>query len=1695
MAGRSVANTAALAVNNGGHSSLSNKNSSCSSGGGSSKFRYKNNTASAHTQYSANWSGAIVHGTGYETVTGTIVVPQPQIPDGGDLDQFYGASAWVGLDGDSDCPGAILQVGIDFNIQNGIVGYEAWFEWYPDYAYNFVGFPIHAGDVVTLTATAANTTVGSVMIENKTTAQSVMHTFVGETQPLCRTSAEWIVEDYSVGGELVEMCDWGWATFTDCAAEQSSGLTASLSNATMYDIFGNGNMNQPGGRDVGRAERFEDEKRRVIESCFSKRDEDGSIIETYITHIRIHEYSSHPTSPPPPQSRTPQSEKNRVIIVAVRKSGRVRVHKSKENPNGTFSIGKTWDLNDLLAIESYTAPNVSPDFRQWAGNVGFLITLGKPYYWQAQTDKEKRFFIASLLKIYGKYSGGKVPLLAGFDAHELEQIQGGAQRRAPPPAQLQTTRSHSQSQQSQQSLQSQQQQVPIQQVSPPPLSAREPVPSSATTASTGAADFHSQRTAILSNGIASPATSIDLSSAAKQATLQRIAGSNKSQESVAASQATRSDDGSYSLPPRSRNGFINGATSLAGSAAGSAAEGAAPLSLAESPAITKGNKPPPERKRPPMDPSRPQGLTDDGLVPAPLMSSTRSRDGSVVPPPRSSNRSSPFHDSSGQTNEAATPSVRSPINGSLPYSIATKSTPPAQISSTSLQSSDSSAEGSAAVGAAVPAVAAASTREASTRTTIEPPPIPADPEDDRPGLGPMIKKRSKGDIANAFWKAATAANAFKPRQGGAGERLRQAQNKAADGPDGITGVVPAPPRPISAEKPKTPATASEPQPLPKTPQRSSMRSIPEVKITVPNSSRPSSTQAAAAKEATAMSAADTGKAKPAIESVPRKAAIVGNDAKYLATLGVDSAIMDKRGAEFASWLDYFGWVPGTHMRSVNMDDLKVDVDRELNRVQAGGWFSRFQEEDERVETVKKGIDMAIDECEELDNLLTLYSVELSTLSDDIAYIEAQGQGLQVQAANQKLLRKELESLLDTCAITATDLEVLRTAPLETTSGVEAVEAALVLLFNVMSKIDPSMSSGGAADAAVLAQLADAAGENLGSLNADFGQMRIVREKKEIYKAENDAFMRRLVIFMASQFDEAFTQTRKAMEGALSKKVDPRNHDVGRDLLWKYSPLVLYAREVDLPNWNRLLQIYEEKSSPLYKSEFRDLLMAWKKNAHKHTGDDSEILFTALQEKKEEGIATTARKLTVKRSQTLARSLRSPLGDGGGASGIGANSSRSHLDKTSSDSRRHAYEVFASVLDELLPVVQMEQNFVIDMFHATTLQQADFTEVVAACRPAERRGCMDLRRLRTMEPDRELARRVTRAMEVIFSFLEQDLQNLIDWVLAAEALQGIGVMATLERKMAEVGASNQEFMHTVLQRLHGALEGRFGKFVDEQIRAIEETKVKIKKRKGVIGFMRIFPNFSAAVENMLADIEPSLPICRNVDGAYNRILRSMFDSLKVIARENPTMGVAAAGSADPEDKEALNFHILLIENMNHYLEDVDNSRGLQVLDDWKAAAAAELAEHMGLYLNAVMRRPLGRLLEHLENVESQLAAGRTPATVAAQPSNSKAMFNKVLGSYDAKEVRKGIETLRKRVEKHFSGADDEQGSSGLSLPLSSSSGKHTNQLVNYVVRECEAFYNDVETRIGNITTNVYGGDVLYEWPRAEVKLAFATLGAR
>jgi exocyst complex component 1 len=286
-------------------------------------------------------------------------------------------------------------------------------------------------------------------------------------------------------------------------------------------------------------------------------------------------------------------------------------------------------------------------------------------------------------------------------------------------------------------------------------------------------------------------------------------------------------------------------------------------------------------------------------------------------------------------------------------------------------------------------------------------------------------------------------------------------------------------------------------------------------------------------------------------------------------------------------------------------------------------------------------------------------------------------------------------------------------------------------------------------------------------NSEIGSMQVLQEKKDVYRDEAATFLRRLRPFLQVKFAAAIDETRKALErekgSGLARagkvKLDTRNHDLARDVLWRYSPLMLFTREVDRPEWEELMKTYETVSRPLYQDEFRDAVFAWKRTAKKAAGDESDILFTSQIEKQAEGIATTARKLTVKRSQTLAKSLRSPIGD---------HASKASIDKGGSDGRLPRYEVFGGLLEEMLPIVSMEQNFVVKFFHITSLEQYDFPEAVAAAPPDERRGG-DLRRPRVMEPNRELAKQVVQSMEEIYSFFPADLQALVDWSLQSDPL--------------------------------------------------------------------------------------------------------------------------------------------------------------------------------------------------------------------------------------------------------------------------------------------------------------------------------------
>ena len=106
------------------------------------------------------------------------------------------------------------------------------------------------------------------------------------------------------------------------------------------------------------------------------------VLEAYIIYAHFIEDSAFPTAPAPPSSNL-ENKKARCVVVTVRRNGRVLINKARENANGTFSIGRTWKLEDLSAIQVYNTivPSTTLELQQkeWASDEGVAINPEKPY--------------------------------------------------------------------------------------------------------------------------------------------------------------------------------------------------------------------------------------------------------------------------------------------------------------------------------------------------------------------------------------------------------------------------------------------------------------------------------------------------------------------------------------------------------------------------------------------------------------------------------------------------------------------------------------------------------------------------------------------------------------------------------------------------------------------------------------------------------------------------------------------------------------------------------------------------------------------------------------------------------------------------------------------------------------------------------------------------------------------------------------------------------------------------------------------------------------------------------------------------------------------------------------------------------------------------------------------------------------------
>jgi hypothetical protein len=182
---------------------------------------------------STNWSGYLLSGGNYTTVSGSWVVPLPT----GTGKSTSADASWIGIGGVT--AGDLIQIGTDNTVtSSGALTSEGFFEILPAASETVPGLTVTSGDNMTAAITETSPNVWLATLRDVTTGQSYSRT---TNYTSSHSSAEWIEEDPSYGnGSLVPFDLFGTAAFSQSSAvDGGTAYTLNSGNASSITLVTN----------------------------------------------------------------------------------------------------------------------------------------------------------------------------------------------------------------------------------------------------------------------------------------------------------------------------------------------------------------------------------------------------------------------------------------------------------------------------------------------------------------------------------------------------------------------------------------------------------------------------------------------------------------------------------------------------------------------------------------------------------------------------------------------------------------------------------------------------------------------------------------------------------------------------------------------------------------------------------------------------------------------------------------------------------------------------------------------------------------------------------------------------------------------------------------------------------------------------------------------------------------------------------------------------------------------------------------------------------------------------------------------------------------------------------------------------------------------------------------------------------------
>uniref|UniRef100_I3J486 Exocyst complex component 1 n=1 Tax=Oreochromis niloticus TaxID=8128 RepID=I3J486_ORENI len=636
--------------------------------------------------------------------------------------------------------------------------------------------------------------------------------------------------------------------------------------------------------------------------------------------------------------------------------------------------------------------------------------------------------------------------------------------------------------------------------------------------------------------------------------------------------------------------------------------------------------------------------------------------------------------------------------------------------------------------------------------------------------------------------------------------------------------------------------------------------------------------------------------------------------------------------------------------------------------------------EKQVNILMQLLDEALGEVDTIEGKLSSYEEMLQSVKEQMDQISQSNRLIQISNTNNGKLLDEIQFLVNYMDLSKGHIRALQEGDLTSPKGIEACINASEALLQCMNV----------------------------ALRPGHDKLMAMNQQQLLFAELRDTFARRLTNHLNNVFvhqfyrssclslpghDQSSTLSQHTAELTL-----PKHSPLHRDLL-RYAKLMEWLKNTHREKYEGLSRTYVEYMSKLYEREIKEFFEVAKiKMAG--TSKDPKGKFgkptlprkeSALKQETESlhgssgkltGSTSSLNKLTVQGSNSR-RSQSSSLLDMG-------NMSASDLDVAD---RTKFDKIFEQVLSELEPLCLAEQDFISKFFklqqHLTVPETEDLDGSLPSKKPpqAEHRH--------SLSSEKDIVRLM---MNKIFQSIETELNSLIALGDKIDSFHSLYMLVKMSHHVwTAENVDPASYLSTTLGNVLVTVKRNFDKCISNQIRQMEEFKISKKSKVGILPFVTGFEEFAELAETIFRNAERR----GDLDKAYVKLIRAVFMNVEKVANES---------QKTPRD-------VVMMENFHHIFSTLSRLK-ISCLDAERREAKHKYTDHLQSYVINSLGQPLEKLNHFFEGVEARVAQGVREEEVSYQLAFNKQELRKVIKEYPGKEVKKGLDNLYKKVDKHL-----------------------------------------------------------------------------